>query len=45
LTIDAPTPAAVPGVERAPLEESLLGEVGWRCVVLSGIAVLAWWLS
>jgi hypothetical protein len=45
LTIDAPTPVAVPGVERAPLEGSLFGEVGSRCIVLSGIAVLAWWIS
>ncbi|HMG30575.1 MAG TPA: hypothetical protein VK585_10700 [Jiangellaceae bacterium] len=45
LTIGAPTPAAVPVVERAPLEGSLLGEVGWRCVLLSALAVLATWLS
>jgi hypothetical protein len=45
LTIDAPSPAAVPGVVGAPLEGSLLGEVGWRCVLLSGIAVVAWWIS
>ena len=45
LTVDAPMPAAVPVVERAPLEGSLFGEVGWRCVVLAGIAALAWWLS
>ncbi len=45
LTIGAPTPAAMPVVERAPLEGSVLGEVGWRCVVLSGLAVLVSWLS
>jgi hypothetical protein len=45
LTIDAPTRAALPVVERASLEGSLFGEVGSRCIVLSGIAVLAWWIS
>jgi hypothetical protein len=45
LRIDAPTPDAVPGVVVAPLEGSLLGEVGWRCVLLSGTAAVAWWIS
>jgi len=45
LTIDAPMPAAVPVVERAPLEGSLFGEVGWRCVALSVVALLVWWLT
>lgn len=45
LTIDAPTPTAVTAVERAPLEGSLVSEVGWRCVVLTVIAALAWWVS
>ena len=43
--IGAPAPAAVTPVEREPLDGSLLSEVGSRCVVLSGIAVLAWWVT
>ena len=42
--IGAPTPAAVTVVDREPLEGSL-AELGWRCVVLSGLAALAWWVT
>jgi hypothetical protein len=42
--IGAPTPAAVTMIDREPLEGSLLAELGWRCVVLSGLAALAWWV-
>lgn len=43
--IGAPTPAAVTAVEREPLDGGILGELASRCVVLSGIAVLAWWVT
>jgi hypothetical protein len=45
LTIDAPTPPAVPVVDRAPLEGSLVGSVGWRLVVLCLVAAVAGWAS
>jgi hypothetical protein len=45
LTISAPAPVAVPAVDHAPLQGSLLRSVGWRCAVLTGIALLAWWVS
>lgn len=43
--IGAPTPAAVTAVEREPLDGGILGELASRCVVLGGIAVLAWWVT
>jgi hypothetical protein len=45
LTISAPAPVAVPAVDHAPLQGTLLRSVGWRCAVLTGIALLAWWVS
>jgi hypothetical protein len=39
-----PDAAAVPVVEHTPPEGSLVGGVGWRCVILS-VGALAWWLS
>jgi hypothetical protein len=45
VTIGAPTPAAVTAVDREPLDSGLLAELGWRCVVLSGLAALAWWVT
>lgn len=44
LTIVAGSPPALPSVELAPLRERLLGEVGWRCIVMTGIGALAWWM-
>jgi hypothetical protein len=43
--IGAPTPAALTMIDREPLEGSLLAELGWRCIVLSGLAALAWWVT
>jgi hypothetical protein len=45
LTIAAPAPPAVRTADHAPLEGSLLGEVGWRLVLLSIIAVFAWLIT
>jgi hypothetical protein len=45
VTVGAPTPAAVTVVDREPLDSGLLAELGWRCVVLSGLAALAWWVT
>jgi hypothetical protein len=44
-TVLADPPPAVPAAEHAPLEGSLLGEVGWRLVLLSSIAVFAWLIT
>jgi hypothetical protein len=35
----------MPVVEHTPPEGSLVGDVGWRCVILSVVGALAWWLS
>ncbi|HEX6577161.1 MAG TPA: hypothetical protein VF082_02260 [Jiangellaceae bacterium] len=43
--IGAPAPAAVTAVEREPLDGGILGELASRCVVLSGVAVLAGWVT
>ena len=43
--IGAPTPAAVTVVDHEPLDSGLHAELGWRCVVLSGLAALALWVT
>ena len=43
--IGVPTPAAMTVVDREPLDRGLLAELGWRCVVLSGLAALALWVT
>lgn len=43
--IGAPTPAAMTVVDREPLDGGLLAALCWRGVVLSALAVLAWWLT